>query len=187
MKCIYFLSPSLSTTHEVADDLHAVGIKDFNLHVISKDESGLKRENLHSSNYLETLDVLRDGFIGAALGFVAGMVGIGLLMYFRPLGANVNVPTFVYVILVAAATLFGAWEGGLLGVDSENRKLRKFHDDIAAGKYLILVYVRKGQEAAVRSLMREKHPAAELVAVDTHFINPFSSVARISESSVPRP
>jgi len=27
-------------------------------------------------------------------------------------------------------------------------------------------------------MMREKHPDAELVAVDSHFINPFSSVRR---------
>lgn len=183
MKCLYFLAPSLSSTHDVSDDLHQAGIKDYYLHVISKDECGLKKQHIHSSNYLETLDVVRDGFIGAALGFVIGLVGIGLLMYFEPFGPNVQVPTFVYVILVGLATLFGAWEGGLTGIATENKKLSRFHDDISAGKYLILVYVRKQREAAVRQMMKEKHPDAELVAVDTHFINPFSNVARVSETS----
>lgn len=185
MKCLYFLAPSLSSTHDVSDDLHQAGIKDFYLHVISRDECGLKKQHIHSSNYLETLDVIRDGFIGAALGFVVGLVGVGLLMYFQPFGANVQVPAFVYVILVGLATLFGAWEGGLTGIATENKKLSRFHDDIAAGKYLILVYVRKQREAAVRQMMQEKHPDAQLVAVDTHFINPFSSVARVSETSAP--
>lgn len=183
MKCLYFLAPSLACTQDISQDLHRAGVKDFYVHVVSRDESGLKRQQIHSSNYLETLDVVRDGFIGAALGFVVGLVGIALLMYFQPFGQNVQVPTFVYAILVGLATLFGAWEGGLIGIASENRKLTRFHDDIAAGKYLLLVYVRKHQEATVSKMMREQHPDAELAAVDSHFINPFSQVVRVSGAS----
>jgi hypothetical protein len=186
MKCLYYLASTLSGTHDVSDDLHEVGVKDFYLHVISKDESGLKKQHIHSSNYLETLDIVRDGFIGGALGFIVGLIGIGLLMYFEPFGEKVHVPTFVYVVLVGVATLFGAWEGGLTGIASENKKLARFHDDIAAGKYLILVYVRKHQEQLVQDMMKERHKDAELVGIDTHFINPFSSVARVSGTPVPR-
>lgn len=186
MKCIYYLTSTLASTQDVSDDLHEVGVKDFYLHVICKDECGLKKQHIHSSNYLETLDVVRDGFIGAALGFMAGLLGIALLMYFRPFGPTVEVPTFVYAILVGAATLYGAWSGGLAGIGSENKKLTRFHDDIAAGKYLILVYVRKHQEGMVRKMMKERHPDAELVAIDSHFINPFTTVDRVTETSAPR-
>ena len=175
MRCLYYLAPTLESTHKITDDLHAAGIKDFFLHVIAKDESALEEEHIHSSNYLETLDILRDGFIGAAIGCLAGLVGAGLLMAFQPFG---DIPHFVYFILVAVATMFGAWEGGLTGIASENKNLKKFHRDIEAGKFLILVYARKEHGAAVRHLMREKHPEAELVAVNTHFINPFKPVRR---------
>jgi hypothetical protein len=185
MKCIYFLTPTLATTEQVSADLHAVGVKDFLLHVISRDESGLKQRHIHSSNYFETLDIIRDGFIGAALGFLVGLAGIGLLIYIEPFGTHV-VPIFVYAILVGVATLFGAWEGGLVGIDSENKKLAKFHGDLIAGKYLILVYVRKHREPAVRKMMEEKHPDAELVAIDSHFVNPFSNLRRISENPAQR-
>lgn len=183
MKCLYFLAPTLASTQQVSDDLHAVGIKDFYLHVICKDESGLKRQHIHSSNYLETLDVVRDGFIGAALGFIAGLIGVALLMYFQPFGTTVEVPSFVYAILVGFATLFGAWQGGLTGIASENKKLQRFHEDIEAGRYLILVYVRRHMDEAVQQMMSQRHPEARLVAVDSHFINPFSTVARVSETS----
>jgi len=185
MKCIYYLTSTLASTHDVSDDLHRVGVKDFYLHVICKDECGLKKQHIHSSNYLETLDVVRDGFIGAALGFIAGLIGVSALMYFRPF-ADVEVPNLVYAVLVGAATLFGAWSGGLAGIGTENKKLQRFHDDIASGKYLILVYVRKYQEATVRKMMAERHADAELVAVDSHFINPFSQVDRVTETSAPR-
>ena len=182
MKCLYYLAPTLPSTHRISDHLHGVGVKDFYLHVVAKDERGLRQQHIHSANYLETLDVIRDGYIGAAIGFLCGLAGIGLLIYFQPFGPRV--PTFVYVVLVAAATLFGAWVGGLTGVDHENKKLRKFHEDIEAGKFLILVYVRKHEEAAVRTMMQENHPEAVLAGVDTHFINPFNSVEPTSEAPV---
>jgi hypothetical protein len=182
MKCLYYVAPTLPATHGISEHLHAVGVNDFYLHVIAKDEQGLRQQQIHSANYLETLDVLRDGYIGAAIGLLFGLLGIGSIWYFQPFGPSV--PTYVYIVLAAVATLFGAWVGGLTGVDNENKKLKRFHDDIEAGKFLIIVYVRKHQEAAVRTLMKNNHPEAELAGIDTHFINPFNSVERVSESPV---
>jgi hypothetical protein len=176
MKCLYYLAPTLGSTHQISDDLHAAGVKDFFLHVVSKDESGLKQQHIHSSNYLETLDLVRDGLIGAGVGLVGGLIGSWLLMFFQPFGPDV--PGIAYVMLVVLVTMFGAWEGGLTGIATENKKLRKFHKDIEAGKYLILIYAWNEQEATVKAMMRTRHPEAELVAVDRHFINPFSDVAR---------
>ena len=181
MKCLYYLAPTLKSTHDISDDLHEVGINDYFLHVVSRDESGLKQQHIHSSNYLETLDLIRDGLIGAVVGFLAGLLGVWALQHFQPLGPNVHVPSFVYYLIVAVATLFGAWEGGLIGVASENKKLARFHDDLEAGKYLILIYALKEKEDAVRRMMGQRHPEAEFVAVDSHFVNPFSAVRRGSD------
>ena len=126
MKCMYYLAPTLQDTHQISDDLHDAGVNDWFMHVVSKDEAGLKREKLHSSNYLETLDLVRDGFIGANVGFIIGVIGAALMMYLQPFGPNV--PLFVYLILIGVATLFGAWEGGLFGVDTENQKLKRWKD-----------------------------------------------------------
>jgi hypothetical protein len=176
MKCLYYLAPTLESTHDISDDLHAVGIRDFFVHVISRDEAGLKKQHIHSSNYLETLDVVRDGLIGGVLGFIVGLIGVALLRYFDPFG--IEVPNLVYYALVGVATLFGTWEGGLVGIGVENRKIARFHDDIEAGKFLILIYALKEQEGAVRKMMKERHPESEFAAVDRHFVNPFSSPRR---------
>ena len=76
------------------------------------------------------------------------------------------------------ATLFGTWEGGLVGIGSENKKLAKFHDDLVAGRFLILIYALKEQEQAIRKMMLSRHPESELAAVDRHFVNPFSALRR---------
>jgi hypothetical protein len=180
MKCLYYLAPTLESTQRISSDVRAVGVNDFLLHVISKDEAGLQKQHIHSSNYLETLDLIRDGLLGAAIGFIPGVIGVGLLRYFEPFGPNV--PRVVYFAMVAVAILFGAWEGGLTGIATENRKLAKFHDEIERGCYLILIYTPKEQEATVREMMRSRHPGAALAAIDRHFINPFSAVQRRADA-----
>jgi hypothetical protein len=183
MKCLYYLASTLDSTQRISDELQAVCTEGCFLHVISRDEAGLSEQQIHSSNYLETLDLVRDGFIGSAIGFIAGVIGAGLLRYRQPFGPDI--PSIVYFATVAAATLFGAWEGGLTGIATENKKLAEFHQDIEAGRYLILIYVPKEQEAVVIGRLRGRHPEAELAAIDRHCINPFSAVKRRSQSPHP--
>lgn len=180
MKCLYYTAPTLDSARRVSDDLHEVGIQDFFLHVIAKDAAGLEQRHIPAGNYLETLDLVRDGLIGSAIGFCAGLLGAALLKVFAPFGPHL--PNIVYFAAIAAATLFGAWEGGLTGIASENKKLAKFHDDLEAGRCLILIYALREQEAAVVGMMRVRHPEAQLAAVDRHFINPFSSLTRRTQS-----
>jgi hypothetical protein len=182
MNCLYYLARTLESTHRISNDVRALGVDDSLLHVISKDEAGLQKEHVHSSNYLETLDLIRDGLLGAALGVIPGVIGVALLRYFQPFGPDV--PRVVYLATVAVAILFGAWEGGLTGIATENRKLAKFHDDIERGWYLILIYTPKDQEVAVREMMRARHRGAEFAAIDPHFINPFRAVKRRAESAL---
>lgn len=176
MKCMYYIAPSLPSSHQISDDLQDIGIADWLIHVISKDEAGLRKEHLHSSNWFETHDLIRDGFIGANLGFIAGVILAGAVMFLQPFGENT--PNVVYFFVVIVATLFGAWVGGLIGMQSENRKIRRFHGEIEAGKYLFLIYAPKGFGERIKAMMLERHPEAKHVATDRHFINPFSRVRR---------
>ena len=174
MKCIYYLSPTLKSTQEISNDLHATGVNDWFLHIVSKDEGGLARSRLHSSNYLETLDVIRDGLIDAGCGLSAGLLVAALSMLAEPFGPDV--PLYAYVAIVFVLGCFGAWVGGLVGIASENKKLAAFHDDIEAGKYLILIYARKEQEYRIKEMMAARHSEAQLSAVDSRFLNPFAAL-----------
>jgi hypothetical protein len=182
VKCLYYTAPTLDSARRISDDLQAVGVQDFFLHVISKDEAGLEQRHIPAGNYLETLDLVRDGLIGSAIGFCAGLIGAVLLKLFAPFGPHV--PNIVYFATIAAATLFGAWEGGLTGIASENKKLAKFHDDLEAGRCLLLIYALQEQEPTVLRTMRVRHPEAQLAAIDRHFINPFSPLRLRAESPV---
>jgi hypothetical protein len=172
MKCYYYLSPTLAETESVSDDLHKSGVNDWFIHIISKNEEGLHRRHLHSSNYIETMDFIREGLLGAIFGFIAGLVFATLISVFQPFGPNL--PLIAYLGMILLLTLFGAWQGGLVGISTENKKLQHFHNDIEAGKYLILVYAHRDEEENVHAMMTRQHPEAQFVGVDPQFYNPFS-------------
>jgi hypothetical protein len=162
----------LAETESVSDDLHQSGVNDWFIHIISKNEAGLYRRHLHSSNYLETMDFIREGLLGAAFGLIVGLLAATLISVLEPFGPDL--PLIAYLGVVALFTFFGAWQGGLIGISSENRKLAHFRDEIAAGKYLILVYASRNEEAKVHAMMTRLHPDAQFVGVDSQFYNPFT-------------
>lgn len=177
MKCIYYLSPTLKSTQQISDDLHAIGIDDWFLHIHSNNESGLTKEHLHSSNYLESLDFIREGLIGAAAGFVVGLAMAALASVTQPFGVPIS--TLGYLAIVFVLTCFGAWVGGLTGVMRENKKIAHFHNDIVAGKYLVLIYAKEHQINKIQEMMGVKHPEAQLAAIDPHFLNPFADLQMV--------
>lgn len=177
MKCLYYLTNTLDSTQLISNDLQEAGVNNWFLHVVSKDEAGLKKQQIHSSNYLETLDLVRDGLLGAGAGFALGLA-ISLIAFFLEwFGPNINI--IAYLAIIVVFTGFGAWEGGLAGVASENKKIKQFHEEIEAGNYLVLIYARKNQEAIVKKTMEEKHPEATFAAADSSFFNPFTNLKRV--------
>lgn len=173
MKCFYYLSPTLADTQHISEDLRSSGVGNWFVHIISKNEAELERRHLHSSNYLETLDFLREGLIGAGLGLVTGLFLAWVMAAIEPFGSR-EIPLIAYAGVVFLLTCFGAWQGGLAGISNENRKLRRFHNDIEAGKYLILVYASSKAEARIHAMMERLHPEAMLVGMDAKFYNPFA-------------
>jgi hypothetical protein len=172
MKCFYYLSPTLAETSKISDDLRASGVNDWFIHIVSKNEAGLQRQRLRSSNYLETLDFVREGMIGGCIGLVAGLIFCAAVMYMQPFEAAL--PWVAYAAALIVPTGFGAWLGGLVGLSNENKKLQPFHSAIEDGQYLILIYASNKEEAKIHAMMERLHPEAKLVGLDPHFYNPFA-------------
>ncbi|MFZ2452386.1 MAG: hypothetical protein WAW36_17910 [Methylovulum miyakonense] len=177
MKCLYYLTATLDSTAKITDDLHQAGIDDWFIHVLSKDEAGLKKDKIHSSNYLEQLDILRYGIIGATSGLVVGVLAAAYIDAAQWFGV---IPGSVYYAIIGVSILFGVWEGGLIGIAAENKKIALFHDDLEAGSYLLLIYAKQAAEEQVKTVMATRHPEAKLAAVDAHFYNPLTELKRVT-------
>lgn len=171
MKRLYYLTDNIESTEQISKDLHAEGISDWNFHVLSKDEAGLYKRHIHSANYLQKLDVIRNAERGAMLGFVASSLTALWVMTSEPFGSQTN--GLVYVAIFGFITLFGAWTGGMVGLAKENQSIAQFHDAIEAGRFLIMIDVKAGEEGRLRELMVRRHPEAEFKSVGSTLVNPF--------------
>lgn len=148
------------------------------MHIHNKDESSLVKQHLHSSNYLDTLGLIREGLIGAGLGLMTGLCTAAITFVTDPFGAPV--PLIGYVGIIFLITCLGAWLGGLAGVASENKKIANFHQEIVSGKYLVLIYAKDSQINDIQIMMGNKHQEVVLAAVDANFFNPFADLKLIS-------
>ncbi len=167
MKRVYYVTSHIDSADQIASDMHNEGITDWNFHVVSKDQDGLHSHHINSAHYWQQFDLVHTALRGTLIGAAAGLL----------LGFTVNVAAgFGWLsvpLLVLIGALFGGWLGAFLGLYHENYKISRFHDDIEAGKYLIMVDVHKDKEAQIRAVMERHHPEAALSGEDSTLINPF--------------
>ncbi len=171
MKRLYYLTGNLDSTERISADLHREGISDWHFHVLSKDEAGLYKRHVHSANFIHKLDMVRYAERGALIGFVVALVATAYVVMAEPFGSSVS--GLVYVAIFGFITLFGAWVGGLSGIAKENQQIAAYHDEIAAGKYLLLIDVHATEEDRVKALLAQRHAEAQFLRSGSTFIAPF--------------
>lgn len=173
MKRLFYVVDSIDSVDEISEDLHSHGVSDWRFHIISRDEAGLYRHHLHTASVLDRTDLPRFVERGVLIGAVAGVLVMGILS----LIVGLNLPTGAWIALFAFAVVAGGWLAGFGGIQSENYRIRRFHDDIEAGKYLVMVDVPQKDEQEMKRLMGMRHPEAVLRGEDSSFNNPLAGLA----------
>ena len=177
MQRLYYLASDVDITERVSEALHGEGIRDWNFHVLSKDEAGLYIHRVHSATPFQQLDLIhsaaRWGIGGGALGLAIGLV----CWVFQLLPWQTS--TLTVAVLTLLGVFYGAWEGGMVGLSRENYKIAPFHDDIEAGRYLIMIDVRREHRSRVHELMQTKFPAVLRCGSTSTLINPFERPVRM--------
>lgn len=167
---LFYLVSSIDSAKEISDDLHHHGVTDWRFHIVSKDEAGLYTHQLHTASILDRTDLPRFVERGAIIGFILALA-IVLPLSFMEI---VPMPAAAWVALFAFIVAAGAWVGGFGGIQTENYRIKPFHQDIEDGKYLIMVDAPKDHIPKVKELMTKNHPEAELQGADSSVNNPFA-------------
>ncbi len=176
MRRLYYLADDLDTVCRVAGALQGEGLRRWRLHVLSKNADGLYQHNIHSASALHRLDILHSG---ERLGLIGALLGLtlGLALYVVPvLPWAVNLLTVL--LLGLAGFLFGAWQGVLLGRTRENYRIAPFHDEIEAGRYLLMIDVSKDQKCQVRELINLQFPRVRHGGISPVLPNPLDPLPR---------
>jgi hypothetical protein len=120
---------------------------------------------------LDRTDLVRFVERGAIIGAVFGLAFVLPMAMFSGLSWPALAWVAMFVFFIAA----GAWLGGFGGISSENYRIRRFHKDIEAGRYLVMVDTPKAHVAEMKVLMIKNHPEAELQGASSSFNNPFAN------------
>ncbi len=170
MKRLYYLSQDLDDTRRIAEDLHSAGITDWNFRVICKNPEGLYQHHIHSANPLQRLDVIHCGEQGALIGGAVGLLLASILMVIDPPGYPMDLKMFALITCICS--MIGIWLGASGGLTRQNYKIARFHEKIEAGQFLLIIDVKKAQEAAVKETMA-RHTCARKAGEGSSFTNPF--------------
>jgi hypothetical protein len=177
MRRLYYIAEDVETTRRVSDALHGDGITDHDFHVVARDEAGLYTHHVHSATTYQQVDIIHTGERFAMVGACAGLLLVWCLEVVAPFGFAPDL--FSGLALVVLGTLFGAWQGGMIGLTREHYKLAPYHHDLEAGRYVIMVDVRGDREDDVRDLMRARFPEVCAAGDDSTLDNPFETPERI--------
>lgn len=170
MRRLFYLVSSIDSAADISRDLNEHGVKDWRFHVVSKDEVGLYQHRLHTANIRDRTDLVRYVERGILIGAAVALLFVVPLALFADLG----VPFSAWVALAIFLMVAGGWLAGFGGIQGENYRIQAFHDDIEAGKHLIMVDAPKKHVDKVKELMKKNHPEAKLQGEDTSFNNPFA-------------
>lgn len=172
MRRLYYMADSVDDAEAVTLALKAEGIRNWHLHVLAKDEAGLYTHKIHSANPVHQLDLIHTGLRYALVGLLCGLLLASLLWMLHMAGiVGLGINQLAFAVLGMLGLCFGAWEGGLVGLTRENYKIERYHDEIAAGKYLIMVDVTPQQRPLVKEMMNFDFPHIPYRGGGTTFVS----------------
>jgi len=160
MRRIYFLVPSIETTHKIVDELRSEGIEERHIHVLAKRDTPLG--DLPEASVFEKTDFIPALERGAALGATTGLLaGLAALRFagFAIAGGP------VLGVLVYGATI-GAMMSGLAGLQVGNSRVKEYADAIENGQFLVMIDIAKERIESLRQAVIKHHPDAKFEGIE---------------------
>jgi len=164
MRRIYFLVPDVAVTKLVVDALLLARIEERHIHVIAK--HGTPMKDLPEANLFQKSDFIpaveRGLAIGGSTGILAGLVAITL-----PASATMLAGGVLLMATLSGAGI-GAWAGGMIGVSTDNTRIKQFEEAIEAGQLLLLVDVPKSRVDEIEKCIKQHLPQIEIEGTEPH-------------------
>lgn len=150
----YLIAKTIEDITRVETELLEMGLDANQIQVLSDEPSMSALHKVREVDSLSRRDIIRSGLIGAGIGAVAAGIILGVGAYF---GANSAESWLPFGFLAFFALCFGAWEGGLFGIQISNVQFRKFEKLLKKGHFVLLVDVQKIEDEKVKALVKA-HP-----------------------------
>jgi len=158
MRRLYFLTPNLDITVNIARELGSLGLGKEQVHVTANDWKRLKQAGLNGATLRETSDMVNAAKRGLIYGLPLGLVlGIAAALALENMIDGVN-SVMIIIGLTVFGALFGIWSSTMIGVSVPDVKVEKYRDDLERGALLMMVDVPDDQEEEIDAVIHRHHP-----------------------------
>lgn len=161
MKRYFYTGNDLDDMEAVSRQLESEGIDRVQMHVLSRDDSGLdSHQGIHAVTSIMKKDLLASGLRGA---FIGALVALAVIVVAVQLEAFAS-PAGMVIALFLAIGGFGfcTWEGGLIGIQTANRRFGRFQGMLDSGRHVMFIDVDRGQLVTLRRVLAG-HPGIESI------------------------
>jgi hypothetical protein len=143
MKRHYYIGDTLADIEHAERQLLKAGIPEVQVHLLSNERDESDIQDLHPvADFMKT-DVIRQGLWGLLLGTVGAII---VMLGATSFGGSDRIGLVPFAFLAVVVLGFCTWEGGFLGFQTQNRRFRRFQQDLRAGRHILFVDVDLFQE-----------------------------------------
>jgi hypothetical protein len=142
-----FSVPDLDAARDALQAARKAGLTDENLSLIAR--SDIELEEIQDRHKDASTDFMPAALRGAATGGAAGLVAGLVAIAFPPLGVTLAGAA----LLTVGGAAVGTWASALVGSTVEDPVRRKFEEEIAAGRILVVLDAEDSQLPAAESAL----------------------------------
>jgi hypothetical protein len=161
MRRLVFMSPDVAHAKLAVEHLKADGIADKHIYAVGR--ADLPMESLPDAGP-EDNDFLPAYKRGVTMGGVAGTFAGLVALAFPPAGLVVGGGGVLLLGLAGAS--IGGLGTGLMGIGQPSSRLKKFEEEIQAGRILVMADVPAERVDHVAALIRRLDPEIEIEDID---------------------
>lgn len=148
----YFISKNLDDLDVFEQQLRKEAVSPVQIHVLSNDVEGvIQQPHLYGVGSFMKLDIVRSGFIGAAVGAFVLSTVLLLTQYLGWYKSSFGWIPFIFLALILF--WFCVWEGGFIGIQRKNSFFRKFKKALKDGLHIFYIDLYPGQEEILRRVL----------------------------------
>lgn len=159
MKRHFYVSDDLDDLDRIEEELESTGVHRPQIHVFSRDDTAVEtHDHLHNIESVFKKDVVHGTIVGTWIGIALA----ALVMFVTAISDWPETYTWMPFIFLAIVLLgFGAWSGGLYGIQVPHRDFKRFESQLRDGKHVFIVDVDPQQETSLERIVG-RHPRLKL-------------------------
>ena len=162
MKRHFYVSEDLDDLDRIEDELEHRGLHRPQIHVFSRDDSGIDHhDHLHNVESVFKKDVVHGTIVGTWIGAALALLVL-LVAVTSDWPETYTWMPFIFLAIVLLG--FGAWSGGLYGIQVPHRDFKRFESQLRAGKHVFIVDVDPAQEVSLQRVVSQ-HPGLQLAGI----------------------